>query len=343
MTLREELTMIRRYLLLFVAAMILVSAASCGQAATPTPVPPTSPPPATEVAIAPTSTPLPPTATPTPVPPTATSPLPTATSLPPTSTPVPPTATPIAESWFDGVRVTFVNNAGFLITAGDKRILIDALYEGYWAGVLKPIVDSQPPFDGVDLILATHEHSDHFSPELVRGYLLDNPHTMFVSTQSAVAQLLALGSDVRDRVVPIDLKKGQSTQIDANGIHLEAIYLSHGIPGLLNLGFIITIGDVRLFHTGDMDPDSVAVSDLLGYGLPDMQLDVAFVPEFVLIEADFHALALEGIQARYLIPMHFSPPARPVGVEENFPNAFVFSRSFESWVLPDKNATDSAP
>jgi CubicO group peptidase (beta-lactamase class C family) len=195
----------------------------------------------------------------------------------------------------------------------------------------------------VDLILATHEHSDHFSPELVRGYLLDNPHAVFVSTQSAVAKLPALGADIKDRVVPIDLKKGESTQIDANGIHLEAIYLSHGIPGLLNLGFIITIGEVRLFHTGDMDPDSVTVSDLLGYGLPDMQLDIAFVPEFALIEADYQALALEGIQARYLIPMHFSPPARPVEIEENFPNAFVFSQSFESWVLPPGETQASAP
>jgi hypothetical protein len=84
-------------------------------------------------------------------------------------------------------------------------------------GVLKPLVDSQPPFDGVDLILATHEHADHFSP--------------------------------------------------------------------------------------------------------DLWLDVAFVPHFMLTEAESHAHAVEGIQARYLIPIHFSPQALPVGIEDNSPNA----------------------
>jgi len=72
---------------------------------TPTPGPSPTPTP-----LPPTSTPAPPTATPTAISPSAT-----------------PTATPIAESTFDGVRVTFVFNAGFLITAGDKRILIDAI------------------------------------------------------------------------------------------------------------------------------------------------------------------------------------------------------------------------
>ena len=333
--------MLQRHLLVLITVVILVSAAGCTPDATPPAVSSTAFPSVTEVALAPTSTSLPPTTT-------ATLPPPKASPLPPTATPPPPptwtsvpsTVTPVAESWFDGVRVTYVYNAGFLITAGDRRILIDALYEGDPGGGLKPLVDSQPPFDGVDLILATHEHADHFSPELVRDYLRDNPHTLFVSTKGAVEQLLALGTDIRYQVVPIDLKKGERDQIDANGIHVEAIYLSDGMPGLLNLGFIVTVGDMRLFHTGDMAPDSNPVSDLQAYGLPDSRLDVAFVPYFMLTEAEFHAHVVEGIQARYLIPMHFSPQARPVGIEDNFPNSYVFRESLESWILPADDAAE---
>jgi D-alanyl-D-alanine carboxypeptidase len=95
--------MVRRYLWMFVAVVLLVLAGGCGSAATPTPVPPTSHPTATEVVLAPTltptSTPLPPTATPTPPLPTATPLPPTPTPLPPTRTPILPTATPIVESW----------------------------------------------------------------------------------------------------------------------------------------------------------------------------------------------------------------------------------------------------
>jgi hypothetical protein len=129
----------------------------------------------------------------------------------------------------------------------------------------------------------------------------------------------------------MDLKKGENEQIEANGITLEAIYLPHGIPGFLNLGFLITMGDVTLLHTGDIDPETVDVPYLQAYGLSARQLDVTFVPEFFLNYPDL----LQGIWTRYLIPMHFygrlSPPA---GLQGTPPEFFIFSESYESWVLP---------
>lgn len=285
--------------------------------------------PPTDTPQPPTATPLPPTdtLTPTPLPPTDT---PTPTPLPPTATLTP---TPIAESWYDGVRLTFVQNTGFLITAGHKRILIDVLFEGYPGGVLKPVLDSQPPFDGVELILATHEHGDHFSPELVLQYMQASAHTVFISTKGAVEQLVALDGSIRARTIPIELKRGESEQIDLEGLTLEAIHLSHGVPGILNLGFIVEIGDVRLLHTGDLNPDSVRVSHLQAYGLPERQIDVALVPHFLLTMEEYHAHVVEGIQPRTVIPMHFSLASPLVISESVFPNAFVFQETYESWVL----------
>ena len=245
-----------------------------------------------------------------------------------------PTWPPIAPGTFDGIRVTHVFNAGYLITAGDKRILIDALYQGYPEGILKPVVYAQPPFDGVDLILATHEHLDHFSPELVARYMRENPNTIFISTKSAVDQLLAEDRDLRQRAKGVDLKMGERKQIDTEGLDLEAIYVSHGVPDLLNLGFIITVDGVKLLHTGDISPDHVRVSYLQDYGLPGEQIDVAFVPYFLLTMEEYHAHVTEGIQPRYVIPMHYPYEAPPVSIEETFPNAFVFTGTMESWVLP---------
>ena len=307
---------------------------------TATPVPPS----ATPVAAVPTRTPPPPTDTApppthTPFPPTATLAPPTATTTPsPTQTPEPaaptPTWTPIASSTYDGVRVTHVFNTGYLITVGDKRILIDALYLGHPEGILKPVVYAQPPFDGVDLILATHEHHDHFYPELVGRYMKENPQTLFVSTGNAVDQLIALDSDLRDRTIAIELSKGEREQIDVEGIGLEAIYLSHGMVGILNLGFIITMDGTKLFHTGDLSPDAVHVSYLQDYGLPEEQIDVAFVPDFLLTMEEYHTHVSEGIQPRYVIPMHYPYQDPPSGIEDDFPNAFVFTDTMESWVLP---------
>jgi L-ascorbate metabolism protein UlaG (beta-lactamase superfamily) len=327
---------------LVMTILLLMMIGACGA---PEPTATSVPPSATAIAIAPTDTPAPPT--PTQVPPTETPLLPAATPLPPTSTPPPtdtplpptptspaPTATPIASSTFDGARVTFVHTAGFLITVGDKRILIDALYAGYPEAILKPVVYGYPPFDGVDLILATHEHGDHFSADLTLRYMTEHPETVFLSSQSAVDQVLAAGSGMRDRVIPIELESRESEQIAVDGIDLEIFYLSHGVPGLLNLGFLITVDGTRFFHTGDIDPGIVTASYLQSYGLPDKGIDVAFVPDFYLTMEEYHAHVLEGIQARYLIPMHYSPDAPPSGIEANFPNAFVFRDTMESWVLP---------
>ncbi len=285
-------------------------------------------------AILPTATVASPTAVPpTAVPPTAV-PAPATAYVPPPPTAIPPTATLIAESTFDGTRVTFVNNDGFLITVGDKRILIDALYEGYVEGVLKPVVDAQPPFDGVDVILATHEHADHFSPDLVQRYMRDNPHTIFVSTQSAVDRVLAVDGKIRDRVIPIQLQEGESEQVVVDGIVLDAMYLSHGMPGLLNLGFLITVGQVKLFHTGDIVPDDVPASTLQSYGLRAKEIDVQFVPYFFMTPGEYHPYIWEEVQPRYIVPMHYNHQQPPPAIEADFPNAIVFQDTLQSWILP---------
>jgi L-ascorbate metabolism protein UlaG (beta-lactamase superfamily) len=230
--------------------------------------------------------------------------------------------------------VTHVFNAGFLITIGDKRILIDALYEGYPEGILKPMIHHQPPFDGIDLILATHEHDDHFSPELVGRYMRDSPQTLFVSTKSAVDQLITLDGNLQERSTAVELREAERAQIEIDGLELEVIYISHGMSGLLNLGFIITVDGYKLFHTGDLSPEHTTVQYLQDYGMPEMQIDVAFVPGFLITTEEYHAHVLEGIQPRYVIPMHYALDNPPLGIEEVFPNALVFRDSMESWILP---------
>lgn len=266
----------------------------------------------------------------------------TATSLPASTVTQPPTpsatiaatGTPIGESTFDGVRVTIINNAGFLITVGDTRVLIDAIYAGFPGGILKPLLDSQPPFDGVDLILATHDHADHFDPQLVLDYLEKNPESVFVSTPNAVEAISEIDSRVDARLTAIDLERGKKQDISVAGVDLEAIHLSHGVPGLLNLGYLITIDGVTLFHTGDIDPDVVTVEDLKGYRLPGKDIDIAFVPDFLAVEEEFHAHIHEGIQARHLIPMHFPLCNPPAGIEDTFQNVHIFSSEYESWIMP---------
>lgn len=237
-------------------------------------------------------------------------------------------------------EITYIGNAGFMINIADKRILIDALVEepALPGNVAEPLLAAAPPFDDVDLILATHSHFDHFSAEKVRSHLENNPKAFFVSPRDA-ANSVDLIADVPERIIPIQLQQraGQRAQLVVNGIGLECIYLSHG-GDILNLGYIITAEGRRFFHTGDIDPDSVLVSELQDYGLPDRQIDVAFVPHFMLISEEQQAHVTEGIQARYVVPMHYQftvPPPDYDLMASYFPDAIVFHESMENWTMPD--------
>ncbi|KPK92971.1 MAG: hypothetical protein AMJ88_09345 [Anaerolineae bacterium SM23_ 63] len=241
------------------------------------------------------------------------------------------------------VEVTYIGNAGFMITVGDKKILIDALYEGN--PIPREVADlletAQPPFDDVDLILATHIHYDHFHQDTVISHMENNPGAVFVSSPDVVS-LVTQFTHLQDRTIPIQIRHrvGEKFRLVVDGIGVEALFLDHG-GGTLNLGYIITVEGRRLFHTGDMDPDSVSVSQLERLGLPDKQIDIAFVAHFMLITEDQHAHVLRGIQAKYIVPMHyqFTYPVPDYDLMESyFPDAIVFHESMESWVLTSSSS-----
>ena len=236
------------------------------------------------------------------------------------------------------VEVTYIGNAGFMITVGDKKILIDALFEGppIPSEVAELLKTAQPPFDDVDLILATHIHRDHFHQRPVVSHMENNRSAVFVSS-SDVVSMVSDQSNFQDRIIPIQLEQrvGEKILLVVNGIGIEAMFLDHG-GGTLNLGYVITVDGRRLFHTGDMDPDSVSVAQLQRLGLPDKQIDIAFVAHFMLITEAQQAHVVEGIQAKYVVPMHYQftyPVPDYELMESYFPDAIVFHESMESWVL----------
>ena len=130
------------------------------------------------------------------------------------------------------VRVTFVGNAGFLITVNDKKILIDALFSGFPGDYILPreiqdkLALGLPPFDNIDLVLATHSHGDHFDASLVRRFLSNNPAAVFASTPQATALL----NDFSNRVIAFAPAKNKTAPAEIQGVHVEAVYLSHGAP-----------------------------------------------------------------------------------------------------------------
>ena len=147
-----------------------------------------------------------------------------------------------------------------------------------------------------DLILITHDHSDHCSPDDVARVAKDD--TVIVTIAAAAR---SVKGDVRV------VKPGESLVVQ--GIPIETVpaynvskFRSPGVPfhpkESGHVGFIITVGGVRIYHAGDTDviPE-----------MDDIETDVALLPVggTYTMTADEAAEAANRIKPKLAIPMHW--------------------------------------
>lgn len=239
----------------------------------------------------------------------------------------------------DHVRVTFVGNSGFLITARGKKILIDALFEGIGEPALPSyevdlLRNAEFPFYDVDVILATHAHPDHFSADMVSQYLEKSPATVFISTSQATSQIKGF----ENRVISLDARAGSPKETEVNGIRIEAIYLSHGNPpaGMeepYNNGYIVSFDGFSLFQTGDVND----IRDVEPYNLAALNLDLAFIQHFFFYYSSSVEIIRKNIAAEYVFPIHYlysDPEINLTEIEREYPSAIIFHSELESWIMP---------
>ncbi len=226
----------------------------------------------------------------------------------------PPAAQPPAAKG-PALEVTYIGNEGFLLAAGGRKVLIDALTAGDLPDyVLLPpdlrarLEGAEPPFDGVELVLATHFHADHFGPRAVARYLAANPRAVFVSTPQAVARLrgtLGASQDLMGRVRAVLPEEGGRLAIPELGV--TALHLHHGRdrdPPVQNLGFLIEMGGLRVLHVGDTE---ATPAEFAPHGLVREGIDLGLIPSWILLRSPWKGAVEEAIRPRRLVAMHLPP------------------------------------
>ena len=219
----------------------------------------------------------------------------------------------------ESLTVTYVANAGFVFEAAGIRILIDGMMEQSFPpyvdlepGMRQAMLQGRPPFDDLDLILATHVHGDHFDAVAVAAYLRSHPETRFVSTPQAVGELSRRRgfSDFRDRVRGLIPEEGGRIDLAELGLDLpdglggELLFLHHGrTRPIQNLGFLLQIDRWTLLHIGDTE----AVRSLQAYDLPDERIDLAFVTDWFFRAAPWKGKVPDLIGACQHVVMHLPP------------------------------------
>lgn len=233
--------------------------------------------------------------------------------------------------------MTYVGNSGFLVTVGDKRVLIDAFIDSDPSAVKQQLTNAQHPFDHVDLILVTHDHSDHFSPSMVADYMTVNPDAIFVSTSQAAERLEPLVDNFSSRVISLDPRTGDPKSTEVNGIQVKAIYMSHGVSPdeqeIYNNAYVVTLNRITFFHTGDI----ARLADILPYHLEQQNIDFAFIVNFYMQNRKDSDVIESGIAANYLFPIHYSfttPAFNAEKILAGYPGSVIFEKELDYWVMP---------
>ncbi len=214
-------------------------------------------------------------------------------------------------------RVTYIGNAGVMISWQDKRILIDALHHNgnpYYTPIpesrRRTMAAGKPPFDGIDLILATHVHPDHFDLTSVGDCLTNDSTTTFISSKQACEFLeLAYSGfrSIKKQVRSVDLDWFERGQISLPGMSLTVLGMKHNAPfnKIRNSGFIIELGNLKFLHIGDAE---LMTENFEPYNLPHLDIDVAFIPYWYLTSSvATRKLVNEKIGPKNIIAIHVPP------------------------------------
>jgi L-ascorbate metabolism protein UlaG (beta-lactamase superfamily) len=203
------------------------------------------------------------------------------------------------------LKITFLGHGSLLLALAGKYIYVDPFGK----------VADYTKLPKADLVLITHEHFDHLDPQALAA--LRSEKTVLVVTPACAEQ------------VPggIVMKNGESGT--AAGIPIEAVpayNLVHKRPdgqpfhpkGAGN-GYILTMGDLRLYIAGDTEniPEMKSLQNISVAFLP-MNLPYTMTPEMV-------AEAARTFKPKVLYPYHFgdTDTAKLVKLLENEPGIEV--------------------
>lgn len=159
----------------------------------------------------------------------------------------------------------WLGQAGFLLEVGGRRILVDAylsdtLAEKYRGTTFPHVRLVPPPVDpgalrDLDLVLATHAHTDHLDPGTIRPVAAANPGCRFVVPASAAEVAISRG------VPPDRLVRASALRpLEVAGVRVHPLPSAHEQLALDDagehrfLGYVLELGGAAVYHPGDCIP-----------------------------------------------------------------------------------------
>ena len=244
------------------------------------------------------------------------------------------------------LEVFYLANEGYLLKSADEAVIIDGLitkpawnYAVLPESVFSLMLEAEPPFEHINLLLASHMHADHFQARPAVEFLVAHPESVFHSSEQVTDLLrsaVAANQLLLKRIGKTELPAGMTLGFDLQGVRVEFFPLSHGtgrFADIQNFGQLITVGDKRVLHIGDA---AMVLSNFRVYHLPQKDIDIAIIPYWYFGYQEGIAIYKNLIGAKHYIAAHIPPDkVSQVAAQlaENFPEVKILHESLEKLVI----------
>jgi L-ascorbate metabolism protein UlaG (beta-lactamase superfamily) len=185
------------------------------------------------------------------------------------------------------VEISWLGQAGFIIRNSEISLVIDpylsdSLAKKYAGREFShkrmheaPLTPEQLADLHIDYLLSTHDHTDHLDPDTLKPVYTSDGHLPLCIAPRYAAQVVSERGVPPERTVLVDAGERFSTttlQIDVlASAHEDFVVDSFGNNRFL--GYVITVGDFRIYHSGDGVPYDGLI-DLLR----PMEIDIGLFP-----------------------------------------------------------------
>jgi L-ascorbate metabolism protein UlaG (beta-lactamase superfamily) len=239
-------------------------------------------------------------------------------------------------------EITYIGTEGFMIKNNEKKLFVDALYTTGAGNVIvdesveSMILENEEPFSNSQLILVTHNHSDHFNNDKMKLFLTNNPSSKLVAPSGVITGIK--DAALQKQLVSLNAAKYNSIDTTVNNIDLTVYNLMHDkLWGSdYNSGYLANLDGLTIFHGGDNVLDDT--TEIIGYKLYEKNIDIAFLAKNSWKTEQRRELIRKYINPKYIILMHINPDSVNQIIERvknSYPPIFVFSASMEKLKITD--------
>lgn len=212
------------------------------------------------------------------------------------------------------IKVTLLANSGFFVEYNEMKILVDGTpieihdnFNGLSEEVLNDLLEGEKPlFRDIDLLLYTHFHRDHFSPEItgaliaghkIRHLMMPDRGSKYIDQirESAIQNNIGL-------LLP-DIPLGEKVTYELDDIMIDSFRTLHAgemYRETVHYCYLLNLGGKVLLITGDSDFDP----DYFKVMLSGIKVHAVFINPLFLNRREGRKALTESIRPEKIVVCH---------------------------------------